>query len=154
MKNNLNFESDIKNLESELEKLKDHYNQGGLSEVDTNKISKTQDELDKKLKEIYSNFKELNFISDVLLNRLPLKMSGVHDICFSEYNTTLTLVYDDFSSVKNFSFLADAWYLDGFAPKKNLSAWTEDILKNVYRDSNVHKKINCRTSNQRCRSDG
>ena len=55
MKNYLNFEADIKNLESELEKLKDPYNQGGLSEVDTNKISKTQDELDKKLKEIYSS---------------------------------------------------------------------------------------------------
>ena len=55
MKNYLNFEADIKNLEGELEKLKDPYNQGGLSEVDTNKISKTQEELDKKLKDIYSN---------------------------------------------------------------------------------------------------
>tara|TARA_B100001057_G_scaffold260131_1_gene260319 strand:+ start:8991 stop:10091 length:1101 start_codon:yes stop_codon:yes gene_type:complete len=55
MKNYLNFETDIKTLESELDKLKDPYNQGGLSEVDTNKISKTQDELDKKLKEIYSS---------------------------------------------------------------------------------------------------
>ena len=55
MKNYLNFETDIKNLESELDKLKDPYNQEGLSEVDTNKISKTQEELDKKLKDIYSN---------------------------------------------------------------------------------------------------
>ena len=55
MKNYLNFETDIKNLEGELDKLKDPYNQGGLSEVDTNKISKTQEELDKKLKDIYSN---------------------------------------------------------------------------------------------------
>ena len=55
MKNYLNFESEIKNLESELEKLKDPYNQEGLSEVDTEKISKTQEELDKKLKEIYSS---------------------------------------------------------------------------------------------------
>ena len=55
MKNYLNFENDIKDLESELEKLKDPYNQGGLSEVDTSKISKTQEELDKKLKDIYSN---------------------------------------------------------------------------------------------------
>ena len=38
MKNYLNFETDIKNLESELEKLKDPYNQGGLSEVDTKKM--------------------------------------------------------------------------------------------------------------------
>ena len=55
MKNYLNFEADIKILEGELDKLKDPYNQGGLSEVDTNKISKTQKELDKKLKEIYSS---------------------------------------------------------------------------------------------------
>ena len=55
MKNYLNFETDIKNLEGELDKLKDPYNQDGLSEVDTNKISKTQEEIDKKLKDIYSN---------------------------------------------------------------------------------------------------
>ena len=54
MKNYLNFEADIKSLEEELDKLKDPFNQSGLSEVDTNKISKTQDELDKKLKETYS----------------------------------------------------------------------------------------------------
>jgi|TARA_Y100000389_G_scaffold192526_1_gene220089 acetyl-CoA carboxylase carboxyl transferase subunit alpha len=55
MKNYLNFELDIKNLESEIEKLKDPFNQDGLSEVDTQKISSMQEELDKKLKDIYSN---------------------------------------------------------------------------------------------------
>jgi acetyl-CoA carboxylase carboxyl transferase subunit alpha len=55
MKNYLNFETDIKNLESEIEKLKDPYNQDGLSEVDTKKISVSQKEIDTKLKEIYSN---------------------------------------------------------------------------------------------------
>jgi len=55
MKNYLNFENDIKNLEYEIEKLKDPFNQEGLSEVDTKKISSTQAELDKKLKDIYSN---------------------------------------------------------------------------------------------------
>ena len=55
MKNYLNFETDIKNLEIEMEKLKDPYNQDGLSEVDTKKISESQEEIDKKLKEVYSN---------------------------------------------------------------------------------------------------
>ena len=55
MKNYLNFETEIKDLEHELEKLKDPYNQEGLSEVDTQKISITQAELDEKLKNIYSN---------------------------------------------------------------------------------------------------
>ena len=55
MKNYLNFETDIKNLENEIEKLKDPYNQDGLTEVDTQKIANTQAELDEKLKDIYSN---------------------------------------------------------------------------------------------------
>ena len=55
MKNYLNFESDIKNLEDELDKLKDPYNQNGLSEVDTQKISQIQNELDEKLKMVYAN---------------------------------------------------------------------------------------------------
>tara|TARA_B100001027_G_C16259237_1_gene328538 strand:- start:733 stop:1827 length:1095 start_codon:yes stop_codon:yes gene_type:complete len=55
MKNYLNFENDIKNLENEIDKLKDPFNQSGLSEVDTQKISKMQNELDEKLKSIYSN---------------------------------------------------------------------------------------------------
>ncbi len=55
MKNYLSFETDLKNLELEMEKLKDPYNQEGLSEVDTDKISNIQKELDDKLKDIYSN---------------------------------------------------------------------------------------------------
>ena len=55
MKNYINFETEIKNLEIEIDKLKDPYNQNGLSEVDTQKISKIQNVLDEKLKFIYSN---------------------------------------------------------------------------------------------------
>ena len=54
MKNYLNFETDIKNLENELDKLKDPFNKEGLTEVDTKKISQIQIEIDSKLKEIYS----------------------------------------------------------------------------------------------------
>ena len=55
MKNYLNFETDIKNLEYELDKLKDPYNQDGLSEIDTAKITDLQNEIDLKLKDIYEN---------------------------------------------------------------------------------------------------
>ena len=54
MKNYLNFETNIKELEAELENLKDPEKEG-LTEVDTNKISKLQEEIDNKLKDIYSN---------------------------------------------------------------------------------------------------
>jgi len=55
MKNYLNFETEIKELETELDRLKDPYNQSGLSEVNTQKISQTEGELNKKLSSIYSN---------------------------------------------------------------------------------------------------
>ncbi len=56
MKNYLNFESEVKELESELETLKDPYNnKEGISEVNTNEISTIQDKINKKLQKIYSN---------------------------------------------------------------------------------------------------
>ena len=66
MKNYLNFEEDIKKIELELDQLKDPYNQEGLSEVDTKKIQSLQDELENKLKSIYSN---LNPLQTVLVAR-------------------------------------------------------------------------------------
>ena len=39
MKNYLNFEANIKELEAELENLKDPFNKEGLTEVNTSKIS-------------------------------------------------------------------------------------------------------------------
>ena len=54
MKNYLNFENEIKNLELELEKLKDPYTQDGLSQVNTDKIVKIENEINEKLNNIYS----------------------------------------------------------------------------------------------------
>ena len=62
MKNYLNFETDIKDLELELAKLKDPYNQEGLTEVDTNKISQIQLEVDQKLNEAYANLDPLQTV--------------------------------------------------------------------------------------------
>ena len=55
MKSYLEFERDIKSLEEELEKLKDPFNKEGLSEVETDKISQIQTEIDEKLKKSYAN---------------------------------------------------------------------------------------------------
>ncbi len=101
MKNYLNFETEIKELESELDKLKDPYNQSGLSEVDTQKISETQVELDQRLKTIYSNLdpwqttmvarhedrpKSKFFINNLFENFIPL--SG--DRLYGEDKSVLT----------------------------------------------------------------
>ena len=54
MKNYLNFETEVKKLENELDQLKDPYNQEGLSEVDTLKFLKLKMKY-QKLEKIYSN---------------------------------------------------------------------------------------------------
>ena len=55
MKTYLEFERNIKALEEELEKLKDPFNKEGLSEVETDKISQIQNEIDDRLKTSYAN---------------------------------------------------------------------------------------------------
>ena len=58
MKSYLEFEHDIKDLEEELEKLRDPFNKEGISEVDTDKISEIQLQIDEKLKTSYANLNE------------------------------------------------------------------------------------------------
>ena len=55
MKNYLDFEKEIKALEQEVESLKSPFGSEGISEVDTTKIKNTQQEINEKLEEIYSN---------------------------------------------------------------------------------------------------
>ena len=58
MKSYLEFEKDIKDLEEEIEKLKDPFNKEGITEVDTQKISEIQSQIDEKLKSSYANLNE------------------------------------------------------------------------------------------------
>ena len=51
MKNYLDFETEIKDIETEINNLKDPYSNDGLTEVDTDKINELQNELDLKLKD-------------------------------------------------------------------------------------------------------
>ena len=55
MKNYLKFEKDIKSIENEIERLKDPFAKDGITQVETGKLAKLQNELSSKLNEIYSN---------------------------------------------------------------------------------------------------
>ena len=55
MKDYLEFEKEIKNLEEDLDSSKNPFDKDGISEVDTAKIQKIQDEINEKLKKTYSN---------------------------------------------------------------------------------------------------
>ena len=55
MKNYLEFEKEIKALEQEVDGLKSPFGSEGISEVDTQKIKDTQNQINNKLKETYAN---------------------------------------------------------------------------------------------------
>ncbi|MDB9760494.1 acetyl-CoA carboxylase carboxyltransferase subunit alpha [Pelagibacteraceae bacterium] len=55
MKNYLEFEKEIKLLETDLDSLKSPFGSEGISEVDTQKIRKTEEEINSKLKLTYEN---------------------------------------------------------------------------------------------------
>ena len=55
MKNYLEFEKEIKLLETDLDSLKNPFGSEGISEVDTQKIRKTEEEINTKLKLTYEN---------------------------------------------------------------------------------------------------
>ncbi len=110
MKNYLNFETEIKNLEVELDKLKDPYNQEGLSEVDTQNISKLQNEIDSKLKDIYSN---LDPWQTTLVARHEDRPKAKHFI---------DNLFDDFISLSGDRFYGeDQSVICGFAKFENKS---------------------------------
>ena len=54
MRNYLDFEKEIKNLEEELDSSKNPFDKDGISEVDTNKIQKIQEQINEKLEKTYS----------------------------------------------------------------------------------------------------
>ena len=55
MKNYLEFEKEIKALEQEVDNLKSPFGSEGISEVDTQKIKNTQNEINEKLKQTYAS---------------------------------------------------------------------------------------------------
>jgi len=55
MKNYLEFEKEIKALEQEVDDLKSPFGSEGISEVDTQKIKNTQNEINEKLKQTYAS---------------------------------------------------------------------------------------------------
>ena len=55
MRNYLEFEKEIKSLEEDIDSLKSPFGSEGITEVDTKKIKKTEEEINEKLKKTYEN---------------------------------------------------------------------------------------------------
>ena len=85
-----------------------------------------------ELKQVYKCVKGLKTLSSQLIKKLPTIYQTTHRIFFESENVELILIYDEFISLKNLNFKADAWFLDGFAPTKNTNAWDPKLFDQIY----------------------
>jgi len=98
----------------------------------------SQDDLKRCLK----LWPELGIYADDLLKQYPPLICGMHYLSFLDNRVQLIVMLDDAAvayrelvccgdrvvETRLRSFYFDAWYLDGFAPKKNPDLWQTDLL--------------------------
>lgn len=83
------------------------------------------------LAKIYANFSELADVSGELLDAYPPLVRGFHRLNLAP-NVTLTLCFGDVDEVLDeLSFIADAVFMDGFAPAKNEAMWSEQVCAKI-----------------------
>ena len=83
------------------------------------------------LAKIYANFSELAGVSGELLGAYPPLVRGFHRLNLAP-NVTLTLCFGDVDEVLDeLSFIADAVFMDGFAPAKNEAMWSERVCGKI-----------------------
>ena len=84
----------------------------------------------------FDNWPQLSHISKQLLEQYPLAVQGCHRLVFEQGRVTLTLYIGDAEEqFKDALFLADAWFLDGFAPHKSPEMWSADLFNIISQHS-------------------
>lgn len=88
------------------------------------------------LKIAHAPFRTLQHTAELLRSRTEHIHCGVNVIPFPEYNTVLLLAIGPVDTyLPAMNFCADAWYLDGFAPARNQSMWSQTVLSAVAKHS-------------------
>ena len=99
-----------------------------------------------ELNNVYKKVRGVKILFNQLIKKLPILYQSTHRIFFDSENVELILIYDDFNSLKNFKFKADAWFLDGFAPKKIYLLGIQNFLNKfiyllIFKEHLVHLQL-------------
>ena len=82
----------------------------------------------------HAAFPQLAGLASQLRQALPPRWPGHHLVVLCGGRLTLHLHYGDMGAIlPTLDIAVDCWFLDGFAPARNPSAWTADILSEVGR---------------------
>lgn len=75
------------------------------------------------------------FINE-LAEQYPKLVRGFHNIKLDNSRVTLNLIFHPVKfALKNLSHKFDAWFIDGFSPKKNEEMWSEEVMDLVFKNT-------------------
>lgn len=91
----------------------------------------------KDLKKSLTLWPELAQLSDLLVKIYPSSYDKNVTLSFFNGQVSLTLLFGDaaqcLSELSPRARIADAWYLDGFSPRKNPDMWSPELFKQIER---------------------
>ena len=86
------------------------------------------------LAQLHASWPELASLSAALRNAWPVLVAGFHRVELDEGRVHLTLAFGDIADcLPQIDAAADAFYLDGFAPRKNPEMWSPQVLTRLNR---------------------
>lgn len=101
----------------------------------------------KDLQKALGFWPSLQGLSEELLNNYPALIPGWHRISLFNERVLLSLYFGDATEgLKSNPFKTNAWFLDGFAPSKNQSMWSESLFKQIGKHSEVKTSFATYTS--------
>ena len=112
----------------------DNKDSNGVKKLNFISFDKFAPKLDdiKKVKEVYPQLSE---VIDLFLENAPAIFGGVNKFEIKALNASLILVIDDVQTglkkLSNNPNKIDAWYFDGFDPRKNEDMWNDNVFKMV-----------------------
>ncbi|MGF1548082.1 MAG: bifunctional tRNA (5-methylaminomethyl-2-thiouridine)(34)-methyltransferase MnmD/FAD-dependent 5-carboxymethylaminomethyl-2-thiouridine(34) oxidoreductase MnmC [Thiotrichales bacterium] len=84
--------------------------------------------------EALAPFPELAELRDALLAAYPIPLRGWHRIELPRVRVRLILIVDEaLAALRGLDQPVDAWFLDGFAPRKNPAMWRPELLRELAR---------------------
>ncbi len=79
-------------------------------------------------------FPELDELAQALIKVWPSPHKGPHRLVFDRGRVMLTVFHDRVEqALEQMQFLANAWFLDGFAPARNRDMWTPSLFEQLAR---------------------
>lgn len=86
------------------------------------------------LREIGETWPELRELADKLAAAYPKPHPGFHRLFFDDDRVSLTLLFGEAGDMLGqLEGRIDAWFLDGFAPRKNPEMWRPEVIEQIAR---------------------